>query len=157
MRVSHKRRREQKTDYKLRLKLLKSGKTRLVIRRSLDNIRVQFVNFNINGDKTESSSISSELKKMGWNHGTGNLPAAYLTGFIAGSKTKTKEAILDIGMHMNTKGSRIYAALKGVIDAGIAVPHSEEILPDMERIMGKHINPEIENSVNMIIEKIKKQ
>ncbi len=156
MKMKHKRRRKQKTDYRLRLRLLKSGKPRLVIRKSLDNIRVQFINFNIDGDRTEASAFSPELKKLGWTHGTGNIPAAYLTGFIAGSRTKIKEAVLDIGMQMSTKGSRIYAALKGVIDAGVKVPHSEEILPSMDRIMGKHISPEIEKSVSMIIEKIKK-
>ncbi len=157
MRVMHKRRREQKTDYRLRLKLLKSGKTRLVIRKSLNNIRVQFINYYPEGDRTEASAFSKELKKFGWNYGTGNLPAAYLTGFIAGLRTKVKEAVLDIGMQMNTKGSRIYAALKGVIDAGVSVPHSQEILPSMDRIMGKHINPDIEKSVKMVIEKLKKE
>ena len=49
------------------------------------------------------------------------------------------EAILDTGLHKSSKGSRIYAALKGVIDAGIHVPHSEEILPDKETIEGKKI------------------
>jgi len=39
----------------------------------------------------------------------------------------------------NTKGSRIFACLKGVVDAGISIPFSEDILPSKERISGQHI------------------
>ena len=41
--VEKKRARKKKTDYKLRLKLLKSSKPRLVIRKSLKNINLQVV------------------------------------------------------------------------------------------------------------------
>jgi len=37
------------------------------------------------------------------------------------------------------KGSRVFAALKGAVDAGLKVPHSESILPDESRIKGEHI------------------
>ena len=49
------------------------------------------------------------------------------------------EAVLDIGLQTSSKGSRIYSVLKGVLDAGISVPHSDSVLPDEERIKGKHI------------------
>lgn len=140
-----KRRREKKTNYKKRLALIKSGKVRLVIRKSLSNISVQFINFDAKGDQTIASALSTELKKFGWKR-TGNLPAAYLTGFLAGKKAKDKkieEAILDSGLQTLTKGSRLYAALKGVLDAGIKVPHSNEILPSEDRIKGKHISEDI--------------
>jgi large subunit ribosomal protein L18 len=52
---------------------------------------------------------------------------------------KIDEAILDIGLQTNTKGSRIYAALQGVLDAGVNVPHSDKILPSKERLNGSHI------------------
>lgn len=139
-----KRRRNSKTNYKKRLGLLKSGKTRLIIRKSLSNICVQFVNFNPNGDETIACAFSTELKKLGWNS-TGNVPAAYLTGLLAGKKAREKKldnAILDLGLQTSTRGSRLYAALKGVIDSGVAVPHSEEVLPSEDRLMGKHISEE---------------
>ncbi len=142
MRIQHKRRMQQKTNYKKRLALVKSNKPRLVIRKSLDNMRVQFINFNAGGDKTMASAVSAELAALGWKSGSGNIPAAYLTGLLAGArakKTGISEAVLDLGLQTNTKGSRIYASLKGVIDAGLAVPHSEEILPSEERVSGKHI------------------
>jgi len=137
-----KRRREDKTNYRKRLGLIKSNKTRLVIRKSLSNISIQFVNFIPKGDQTIASASSVELKKFGWNR-TGNIPAAYLTGLLAGKKAKDKkieEAVLDLGLQRSTKGSRIYAALKGVLDSGVNVPHSADILPSEDRIKGKHIS-----------------
>ncbi len=142
MRMYHRRRREQKTDYKKRLALLKSGLPRLVIRKSLENMRVQIISFDTSGDKTVASAFSSELGEFGWKSGKGNLPAAYLTGMVAGLRAKKagiKEAVFDLGLQTNTKGSRIYAAVKGAIDAGLSVPHSEDILPSEDRISGKHI------------------
>ena len=151
-----KRRRKKKTDYKKRLALLKSEKLRLVIRKSLSNISVQFINFKSGGDETIACATSVELKKLGWNK-TGNIPAAYLTGLLAGKKAKEKkieEAVLDLGLQTSTKGSRLYAALKGVLDSGINVPHSEEILPKEDRIRGKHISEDIEKQFEDIKNKI---
>jgi len=162
MRMHHKRRRLQKTDFKKRLGLLKSGKPRLVIRKSLENIRVQFIGFSAGGDKTTASAFSAELGKLGWKSGLGNLPAAYLTGLLAGTRAKKagiSEAVFDLGLQTSTKGSRIYASLKGVVDAGLSVPHSEEILPSEERISGKHIQSRngIEKEFAEMKEKILKE
>lgn len=136
------RRLEGKTDYRRRLALLKSGKTRLVVRKTNRYIIVQFIDYNKNGDVVRAYAFSKELMKYGWKHGTKNLPAAYLTGYLAGLravKEGIKEAVLDIGRHPSTRGSRLYAALKGAIDAGISINHGEEILPDEDRIRGAHI------------------
>ncbi|MEX0569572.1 MAG: 50S ribosomal protein L18 [Candidatus Njordarchaeota archaeon] len=141
-RVPWRRRREGKTDYHARYKMLLSGKTRAVVRKSLKHITVQFVTAEIGGDKTLSFTKSIELKKYGWEYNCGNIPAAYLTGFLAGLKAiknNIDEAILDIGPQRSTRGSRIYAALKGIIDAGVSIPHNEKIFPPPERILGKHI------------------
>jgi large subunit ribosomal protein L18 len=143
--IKFKRRIEKKTNYRRRLGLLKSDRIRVVIRKSLDNISVQFVNFNPKGDETVASAVSAELKKLGWKR-TGNIPAAYLTGLLAGKKAKEKkvtEAVLDLGIQTSTKGSRIYAALKGAVDAGISIPHSKDILPSDDRVKGKHISEEV--------------
>src|SRR2546428_260212 len=50
-----------------------------------------------------------------------------------------KEAILDLGLKGPTKGSKLFAVLKGLADSGLTVPHSPEKLPPMERIGGNHI------------------
>jgi large subunit ribosomal protein L18 len=136
------RRIEGKTDYRRRLALLKSGKTRLVVRKMNRYIIVQFIDYNKNGDIVRACAVSKELLRYGWKHGTKNLPAAYLTGYLTGLraiKEGINEAVLDIGRHPSTKGSRLYAALKGAIDAGISVNYGEEILPDESRIRGAHI------------------
>ncbi|MBU4123946.1 MAG: 50S ribosomal protein L18 [Nanoarchaeota archaeon] len=156
--IQHRRRRLQKTDFKRRLGLVKSGKTRVVIRKSLSNIAIQFVNFDIIGDRTVVTVTSKEIKKHGWVHSLGNVPAAYLTGLLAGRKAKrlnVNEAILDIGLQNSTKGSRIYAALKGVIDSGIDIPHDAEMLPKEDRLTGKHIMGA--NKITENFEEVKKK
>ena len=140
--VKFRRRREGKTDYHKRLALLKSGKIRMVVRKSNRFITVQFVRSKLEGDEIIAYAYSKELEKLGWPFSCKNVPAAYLTGYMAAiraKKTGIKEAILDIGRYPSTKGSRLYAALKGALDAGLSIPHSEEILPEQERIEGKHI------------------
>lgn len=141
--VPYRRRREGKTDYRKRKALIISGKPRLVIRGSIRNIIAQVTLAKPEGDVVLVSAHSRELiRNFGWKAPTGNTPAAYLTGLICGLRAKAKgieEAILDIGLHSPSKGSRIFAVLKGFIDAGIEVSHSEEKLPDDSRIKGEHI------------------
>ena len=141
--VKYRRRRENKTDYRKRLKLLKSGKPRLVVRRFLNNIQAQIIEYNENGDRTLITVHSKILeKKYGWKGHRGNLPTAYLVGLLIGLEAKKRginEAILDIGRYKSTKGNSLYAVLKGALDAGLNIPHSEEILPDENRIKGEHI------------------
>jgi len=141
-RMPLKRRREGKTDYRQRVKLLLSKKPRLVVRKSLKYITAQIVEFSERGDKVIASAHSKNLKKLGWNFACDNLPAAYLTGLMIGKKALEKnvnEAILDIGLHASTKGNRIYAVVKGALDAGLKIPCAEEMLPSEERIFGYHI------------------
>jgi large subunit ribosomal protein L18 len=141
-RVKFRRRREGKTNYYRRRRLLLSKRPRLVVRKTNTSTIVQIINASVVGDATVASAISTELGDHGWTAGTGNIPAAYLTGFLVGLRAKSrgvKEAVLDVGLNPPVKGSRIYAALKGAVDAGIEVPHSPEILPDESRISGEHI------------------
>ncbi len=140
--VQFRRKREGKTNYKKRLRLLLAAKPRLVVRTSLKNIIVQIVEYHQQGDKVIISAHSSELDKLGWKFSKGNIPAAYLTGLLVGEKAKEKglkDVILDIGLTSPVKGSRAFACLKGVVDAGVKVPFSEDILPKEDRIKGSHI------------------
>ncbi len=137
------RRAEGKTNYHRRMKLLKSKKLRAVIRASNNHIIVQIIQSKIGGDKIIVSAHSKELvSKFGWNANTGNIPAAYLTGFLAGIKAKkqnVQEAILDLGMFLHR--NRVLAAFKGVVQSGIEIPHNEDFFPDNieEIITGSHI------------------
>jgi large subunit ribosomal protein L18 len=94
------------------------------------------------GDHVLASAHSSELKEFGWKGPCGNLPAAYLTGLLAAHRAKEEgvsQAILDIGLHARGAGSRIFAATKGAVDAGLTIPHDKNALPPADRVQGKHV------------------
>ena len=156
--IKPRRRREGKTDYRKRLALIKSKTTRIVIRKSINNTTIQFVNYKEKGDNIIATATSKELvKKYNWNYSTSITPAAYLTGLLAGKRAKEqgiKECILDIGRYVPVKGSKVFAGLKGVIDAGIDCPYSKEKIPSEERITGQHLDKNIKNNLNTIKEKI---
>jgi len=141
-RVPFRRRREGKTNYHLRLRLIKSNQLRLVIRNSTKNCVVSFNEAKINGDRTLVYACSAQLaKKFDWKYNSGNLSSAYLTGYLAGlqaKKANIQSAILDIGIPIHK--NRIWASLKGVIDAGIEIPHGDIFNENLEkRITGEHI------------------
>jgi large subunit ribosomal protein L18 len=140
-RVPIRRRREGKTDYQARKALVLSGKPRLVTRSTVKNVVAQIIVAKPHGDEVLVAAHSRELKKYGWKAPSGNVPATYLTGLLCGLKAKAKgvgEAVLDIGLVAPTKGAKVFAALSGVLDAGVDVPHDEEKMVK-ERIEGKHI------------------
>jgi len=140
-RLKFKRRRLGITDYRKRLALLLSNKPRLVVRKTLRNIIAQIVEYEPEGDKVLFTIEMKHLRDIGWKGGA-NIPAAYLIGYLAGKKALEmgiKEAVLDIGRHRATRGAKVFAVLKGAVDAGLNIPHSEEILPSEERIKGEHI------------------
>ena len=159
-RIPFKRKNQKKTDYKKRLKLLMAKKPRVVVRKSLNNILVQITKFSLDGDKIEVSANSRNLVKLGWKYHRGNVSAAYLTGLLCGVKAKQKnikEAVLDIGIYPSTKGSVLYASLKGLVDAGLKINHSKEILPSEDKISGKHITDYAQLLLKTNKEKYKKQ
>lgn len=140
--LAFKRRKEGKTDYKARLKLMGQNKHRFVVRFSNKHIIAQIVTMNNEGDETLVAVNSKELEKLGWKAGGKNISAAYLTGFLCGKKALKKDitgATLDIGLKTSLKGSKIYAVLKGAVDAGLDIPHNDSVVPDPERINGEHI------------------
>lgn len=140
--VPFRRRREGKTNYHVRYKLILSKKPRVVVRKSNANTTIQLVIAEAKGDRTLLTVNSKALKDFGYTLATGNLPSAYLTGLLFGKKMLAlgqSEGVADIGLHSSTKGGRIYAAIKGVVDAGVNVPHNSEIFPDEGRVRGEHI------------------
>ena len=136
------RRREARTNYHQRLRLLKSGKPRLVARKSNEHVRAQLIVTGGDGDETLASASSEDLAAYGWEAPTGNLPAAYLTGFLAGKRAVEaglEEAVLDIGLNSATPGNKVFAVQEGAIDAGLEIPHNEAVFADWERTRGEHI------------------
>ena len=142
-RVQFRRKREGKTDYRHRLNLLRSKKPRLAVRISLKHVTAQTVKLSATGDITLASAHSKQLEALGWKNGTSNLPSAYLVGLLCGYralKAGVKEATFDIGMIHPTRGGKIFAVLKGAVDAGLQIPHDAKILPSDERVSGLSIS-----------------
>lgn len=135
------RRTKQKTDYRQRLTLLRSGKTRVAIRVSNSNVRIQFIKYESTGDKTTIDVTSRNIEKLGWKGSKNSIPCAYLVGLLAGKealKKNEKEAVLDIGLAKAHKGSVVFSAAKGVVDSGVSMPLGD-VAPSKERIKGAHI------------------
>lgn len=154
--VAFKRRKEGKTNYGARLKLIELDKLRLVVRITNNHVIAQIVKVAPEGDETVISAHSNEIKKMGWLGSTKNTSAAYLTGFLCGKKALKDgidEAILDIGLRSPTKGTNIFAVLKGAVDAGLNIPHGSAILPSDERIAGEHVAQYAESLTDADLEK----
>ncbi|MFM7862143.1 MAG: 50S ribosomal protein L18 [Candidatus Nitrosotenuis sp.] len=132
--------REEKTNYKKRKLMLMSRADFITVQISNENTLVQVHKPQFTGDKVVASAHSRFLISQGWKGSRKNVPAAYLTGYLAGKKalaSGTTSAILYSGTRKYTQ--RMAAALKGVIDAGLEIPASEETLPADERINGEHL------------------
>ena len=147
----YRRKQEGRTNYKLRLTLLQSKKARLVIRKSNKHILAQVIQYGSDGDVVKASASSKQLSKFGWTAGQANIPAAYLTGLLLGKnalKAQAQEAIVDLGMQVSKKGNKLYAVVKGAIDAGMTIPCSAEAFPADDRIAGKHVQDHAKQAKN---------
>lgn len=157
------RRREGKTDYFARKRLItqaknkyNSPKYRLVVRFSNRNIRCQIVYSKVIGDVVMCSADSRELPRYGIQTGLTNYAAAYATGLLVARRhlqnlgladkyvgkeevngedyqvepsddgRRPFKCLLDIGLARASTGAKIFAAMKGAVDGGLDVPHSEK-------------------------------
>ncbi|KAM0677715.1 60S ribosomal protein L5 [Binucleata daphniae] len=198
--VKPRRRREGKTDYAKRRKLLRtdsnkpsSHKARLVVRITNAKVICQIFKPYVQGDKLLAYADSTELAKYGINFGLTNYSACYATGLLCGKRVlenvnlqsegntepgtfyiaeddedaKVFQVVLDIGMRRATNGARVFAAMKGVSDAGVRVPHSptkfygegEESESEglRDRIFGKSVVEYMQKLREDDVEKYKKQ
>lgn len=155
MKIDKRRRIEFKTNYNKRLKLLKGKSPRLVIRKTNRYMILQIIESKNAQDKVIYFASTKDLLKSGWpkerEGSLKSLSAAYLTGLLLGKKAGKlkKRLIVDTGLIPSTKGSRIYAAIKGIADSGIEINYNEKIMPEMERIEGKT------NKLDEIFKKVK--
>jgi len=160
--VKYRRRREGKTDYAARRRLItqdknkyNSPKYRFIVRFTNTDVITQIAYSKITGDVILTSAYSHELPRYGIPVGLTNYAASYATGLLLarrhlqklglGSKYVGKEvadgekftvepiedgprpflALLDVGLSRTTTGTRIFGALKGAVDGGLNIPHSE--------------------------------
>ena len=145
--------RSEKTNYRKRKAMLMGKHDFISVNITNENSEVQILKPIISGDKVLASAHSRFLIKDGWKGSRKNIPAAYLTGYLAGKKAISKgvgNAILYSGTRKYTQ--RMAAALKGVIDAGLEVPADSETFPSEDRINGDHLK--IKNDVKSFKTKI---
>jgi large subunit ribosomal protein L18 len=132
--------REGKTNYRKREKLLVGKQDFVTVNISDQNVSAQLIRPDLLGDKVLASVHSNELLSYGWKGSRKNIPSCYLVGLLLGKKClqkKISRAILYIGKrHFTTK---IAACLKGLSEAGLEMPFSENIVPSDKRIQGNHI------------------
>jgi len=187
--VKFKRRREGKTDYYARKRLVVQAKNkyntpkhRLIVRLTNTDAIAQIAYARIEGDMIIASAYSHELPNYGIKTGLTNYAACYCTGLLLARRVLKKfhldsiyegqkevdgemysvedvdsgpgafRANLDIGLARTTTGARIFGVMKGAVDGGIEVPHSEKRFPGYDKeakefnasvlrdhIMGKHV------------------
>lgn len=148
--MKFKRKLQNRTDYRKRLKLLSYDTHRLVIRISSKHILAQIVEYKPSGDQTIVSAHTRELSKLGYKGGTRNTPAAYLIGLLIAKKAKEKsisKAIPDIGFRSRSS-SVLFSILKGAKDNGLDLKLDEKVIPKIERISGNHISALASKSSN---------
>lgn len=142
-RVPFRRRREGRTDYRVRLRLLKGGRPRAAVRFSSRRVEVSLIRYAPEGDRIVAHAVSSDLGPIDFPRASrASTPAAYLTGYLAGLRAKAagvERAVLDLGLRRPTEGGRSLAALKGLLDAGVDIPHGEATFPSTDRLNGTHL------------------
>ncbi|XP_059655387.1 large ribosomal subunit protein uL18 [Cornus florida] len=160
--VKFKRRREGKTDYRARIRLINQDKNkyntpkyRFVVRFTNKDITAQIISATIAGDMVLAAAYAHELPHYGLEVGLTNYAAAYCTGLLLarrvlkmlemddeyqGNVEATGEdfsvepaesrrpfrALLDVGLIRTTTGNRVFGALKGALDGGLDIPHSDK-------------------------------
>jgi len=164
--TKYRRRREGKTDYYARKKLVVQAKNkygapkyRLVVRITNTDVICQIVYSRIQGDVVLASAYSHELPRYGVKAGLTNYAAAYCTGLLCARRVLSKlkldrkyvgqlkadgqafsvdeladgprpfKAFLDVGLKRTSTGARVFGVMKGAIDGGIFVPHSDSRFP----------------------------
>ena len=100
--TKYRRRREGKTDYYARKRLITQAKNkynapkyRLVVRFTNRDIITQIVYSEISGDKVLAAAYSHELKRYGVTQGLTNWAAAYATGLLLARRVLTKLGLAD--------------------------------------------------------------
>lgn len=158
------RRKENRTDYGRRIKLLKSQKPRIVFRKTNRYVIAQYITSSEAQDKINFGVNSKHLIKYGWpekfNGSLKSIPASYLIGYLIGKqiiKKKLETPIVDVGMIRALHKTKIYSFTKGLIDSGIELKHDKKIFPSEDSIQGKNLKEDFSTTFNEIKSKIDKE
>ena len=163
MKTLKRRRKESKTNYHKRLKLLKSGLPRVVFRKTNKYVIAQYVESKEAQDIIRMGITSKQLFKYGWplefKGSLKSIPASYLSGFLIGKKiikNNLQDPIVDFGMMRVLNKTKVYSFIKGMMDSGIKIKCKEECFPDEERIRGKNMKKDFSKMFDEIKSKIEK-
>jgi len=138
-------------------------KYRLIVRFTNKDIICQIAYARIEGDYIVSTAYAHELPRYGVKLGLTNYAAAYCTGLLLARRTLQKhklddiykgtttitgdtfenEAVegkqrpfkcyLDVGLARTSTGAKVFGALKGAVDGGLDIPHSNRRFPGFNR------------------------
>lgn len=172
--VKFRRRREGKTDYYARKRLIHQDKNkyntpkyRLIVRITNRDIIAQIAYATISGDRVVCCAYAHELPRFGVKVGLTNYAAAYCTGLLLARRVLTQygladmyigkvdadgteeeleqederrtfRAVLDVGLVRTSTGARVFGVMKGAVDGGLDVPHSEKRFPGYDREADKY-------------------
>lgn len=150
MKIAKRRRREAKTDYAKRIKLLKSNSPRIVFRKTNRYLIAQYVISKEAKDEIKLGTNSKELLKFNWpkefSGSLKSISAAYLLGLLISKKIKEKKLekpIIDFGMIKMIHKTKTYAFLKGLKDSGLDISCDDEFCPEESRLKGEHMKNKI--------------
>jgi len=164
--VKFRRRREGKTDYYARKRLVVQDKNkyntpkyRLIVRISNADVCCQIAYARLEGDYIVCAAYAHELPRYGVKVGLTNYAAAYCTGLLLARRILHKfnldkmyagndnidgsyycvedaddgpgafRCCLDVGLARTSTGAKVFAAMKGAVDGGLDIPHSEKRFP----------------------------
>jgi len=177
--VKFRRRREGKTDYYARKRLVVQDKNkyntpkyRMIVRFTNKDIICQIAYARIEGDIIICAAYAHELPRYGVKVGLTNYAAAYCTGLLLARRILTKfnlaeiyqgveevtgdeyivesedgqpgafRCFLDVGLARTTTGAKVFGALKGAVDGGLDIPHSQKRFPGFDPEAGE-LNVEV--------------
>jgi large subunit ribosomal protein L5e len=132
--VKFRRRRENKTDYQQRRKLIQQDKRkyetpkyRFVVRITNSDVVCQIFSSDINHDECLASAYSHELRNFGMNVGLTNYAAAYATGLLLARRVNAKFGLdyegqteVDGDIFIVEQEDQEKAPFKALLDVGLA-------------------------------------
>ncbi|XP_054715933.1 60S ribosomal protein L5-A-like [Uloborus diversus] len=177
--VKFRRRREGRTDYYARVRLVVQDKNkyntpkyRMIVRFTNKDIICQIAYARIEGDVIVCAAYAHELPRYGVKVGLTNYAAAYCTGLLLARRLLHKfkmdsiyegvvdangedyavedvegkpgafRCYLDVGLARTTTGARVFGAMKGAVDGGLDIPHSNKRFPGYDA-ESKEFNAEV--------------
>merc|ERR1712233_31057 len=148
------------------------GKYRMIVRSSNTDVCCQIAYARLEGDIIICAAYSHELPRYGAKVGLTNYAASYCTGLLLARRILQKfnldtvyegnteingelynvednddgpgafRACLDVGLARTSTGAKVFAAMKGAVDGGLDIPHSEKRFPGYDA-ESKELNADV--------------